>query len=95
MTWEIRGVCTDHDELTIRCRRLGHTVTFRYCRTQEGTTVCPCVLDCWWEVFDVRAALSEHLAPEEIERLAQPRPTDKVGTLLDLIRKARDRTSGK
>jgi hypothetical protein len=85
----------EHDQRSIRCKRLGHTVAFRYCRTQEGDSVCPSVLDCWWEVFDVRAALAEHLTAEELERLSQPRTADKVGTLLDLIREARDRSAGK
>jgi hypothetical protein len=84
---------TDNDERETRCRRLGHAVSFRYCRAQEGETVCPCVLDCWWEVFDVQAFLREHLTPEEFARLAEPSGGDKVTTLLDLIRKARQRAS--
>jgi hypothetical protein len=84
---------SDNDEREIRCRRLGHTVSFAYCRAQEGETVCPCILDCWWQTFDVQSFLREHLSAEEFARLSQPPSADKVTTLLDLIRKARERSS--
>ena len=79
---------TEHDERRLRCRRLGHEVTFRYCRTQEGGSVCPLILDCWWEVFDVAGFLREHLEPEEFEKLARRGFRPKVTSLLDLIQQA-------
>ena len=82
-------MATEHDERRLRCRRLGHEVTFRYCRTQEGASVCPLILDCWWEVFDVAAFLREHLAREEFETLARRGFRPKVTSLLDLIEQAR------
>jgi len=81
----------DHDERTIRCRRLGHAVTFLYCRTQEGRSLCPRILDCWWEVFDVRAFLEDNLPPEEFQKLTAPPPASKVASLLDLIEQAESR----
>ena len=80
-----------HDERRIRCRRLGHEVNFHYCRTQEERTPCPGILDCWWEVFDVRAFLAEVLSPEEFEAIAARRPRAKVVTLLELIEQAKNR----
>jgi hypothetical protein len=85
---------SDNDERETRCRRLGHTVSFAYCRTQEGQTVCPCILDCWWQIFDVQAFLKEYLTDEEFARLAERQPAEKVTTLLDLIRKAQERAPG-
>lgn len=79
-----------HDKRTIRCRRLGHEVTFHYCRTQEGRTVCVRILDCWWEVFDVRGFLQEHLPPQEFAELTHKKPgRGKVHTLLELIERAK------
>jgi hypothetical protein len=80
---------TEHDDRTVRCRRLGHMVAFRYCRTQEGRTVCPLILDCWWQVFDVRAFLEKHLPAEQIARLERPAPRPKVVSLLEMIERAR------
>ena len=82
----------EHDERVLRCRRLGHEVTFHYCRTQEGRTPCPSILDCWWEVFDVGAFLARVLEAGELEALVERQPRPKVVTLLELIEQARQRT---
>ncbi len=82
----------EHDARVLRCRRLGHEVSFHYCRTQEGGTLCPAILDCWWEVFDVRASLEEALSAQEVEELAARERPAKVVTLLDLIEQAKQRT---
>jgi hypothetical protein len=78
------------DKRTVRCRRLGHEVSFHYCRTQEGHTVCPSILNCWWEIFDVRRALKKHLSPEQIENLTtrQP-PKPKLASILELVEAAK------
>ena len=85
---------TDHDGRTIRCRRLGHQVPFRYCRTQEGESICPLILDCWWQVFDVRSFLAEHLPPEQMERLEAGCRPDRVASLMEIIERAK-RTAGR
>ena len=82
----------DHDKRQMRCKRLGHIVTFHYCRTQEGATICPAILDCWWESFDVRGFLKEHLDPEQFAKLEERQPPSKVLTLLEMIEKARGNT---
>ena len=82
----------DNDERELRCRRLGHMVRFRYCRTQEGRTVCPHILNCWWEVFDVEDFLREELPEEDFARLRKRSPRDKVGTLLDILQRVQERS---
>jgi len=81
-----------HDKRVLRCRRLGHDVTFHYCRTQEGCTPCPNILDCWWEVFDVVAFLAQVMEARELEALIERRPRPKVVTLVELIEQARSRS---
>jgi hypothetical protein len=81
---------TEHDTRPLRCRRLGHDVTFGYCRMQEGASLCPLILDCWWEVFDVAAFFREHLEPAEFEKLARRGFRSKVTSLLDLVEQARE-----
>ncbi|MFW6189080.1 MAG: hypothetical protein ACOC7T_01495 [Planctomycetota bacterium] len=83
-----------HDEKTLRCRRLGHRVTFRYCRTQEGASLCPSIMDCWWEVFEVQDFLREHLPAEVFAEIAHRPSRNRVGGLLAALQKARERTEG-
>ncbi len=81
----------EHDERSRRCPRLGHRVTFRYCRTQEGQALCPRILDCWWETFDVVSWVRENYGEEELERLRQREPKDKRTSILELIQQAKER----
>ena len=83
----------DHfDHLERRCPRLGHPITFTYCRTCEPDhRPCFKVFDCWWEQFDVQGYFHEILSEKAFSRLANPKPPDKVASLLDLIEQARQR----
>ena len=86
---------TEHDQDVLpRCRRLGHEVTFGYCRQETAGRPCRLILDCWWERFDVRGFLHGHLSAEamvQVERAGSARPPAKVLSLLDMIQQARER----
>jgi hypothetical protein len=85
---------TSQDSRCRRCPRLGHEITFEYCRRQDGGTVCPRILDCWWETFDVRGYLREHLSEEEFAALSErPPPKEKVLSLVELIEQAKKRAA--
>jgi hypothetical protein len=85
----------DPETLERRCPRLGGTVTFAYCTGcgDGDPPLCFKILDCWWERFDVAGYLKTRVSPEAVDRLASPAaaPPDKVTTIVDLIRQARDR----
>ncbi|MFO7956764.1 MAG: hypothetical protein R6X33_06650 [Candidatus Brocadiia bacterium] len=81
----------EHDERSRRCPRLGHEVSFHYCRTQEGDRLCPRILDCWWETFDVRAFLEEELGTEEVRRLEERERPDKRVSILQILQEAKRR----
>jgi hypothetical protein len=67
---------SDHDQDVLpRCPRLGHELTFGYCRRETGGKPCRLILDCWWERFDVRSFLQAHLPEEamaQVERAGVP-----------------------
>ncbi len=79
---------TDHDCRVRRCPMLGHEVAFSYCRQPAADLPCRKVFDCWWETFDIEAFIRTHFAPEQVERIAQPRQ-DKMASLVELIERAR------
>jgi hypothetical protein len=89
----------EHDQaLLLRCCRLGHEVTFGYCRQETGGKPCRLILDCWWEQFNVRAFLQAHLSAKEmseVERAGLSTPTSKVQNLFDLIQQAKNRLKEK
>lgn len=72
----------------IRCPKLGHQISFSYCRNENGFQPCPRILDCWFEHFDVEAHLKEELSPEAVEKLRLP-PRPKLLSLIELIEQAK------
>jgi hypothetical protein len=83
----------DHDVLP-RCPRLGHELTFGYCRQESRGKPCRLVLDCWWERFDVRSFLQSNLPEEDmaqVERACSAPPPSKVLSLVEIIQQAKDR----
>jgi len=85
----------EHDQDVLpRCPRLGHELTFGYCRQETRGKPCRLILDCWWERFDVRAFLQANLPEEamaQVERTGAAPPPSKVLSLVDLIQQAKDR----
>lgn len=82
---------TEHDNRSQRCKRLGHPVRFEYCRTQSHNSLCPCILDCWWERFDVEAFLRAHGQGDAVDNLRAAPPRPKVASLVELIEQAKRR----
>jgi hypothetical protein len=89
----------EHDQDILPCcRRLGHEVTFGYCRQETVGKPCRLILDCWWEQFDVRSFLQAHLPEEDmvqVERAAASPPPSKVLSLVEMIQQAKDRLKHK
>jgi hypothetical protein len=85
----------DHDhDLLLRCCRLGHEVTFGYCRQETGGKPCRLILNCWWERFDVRSFLLANLPEEamaQVERASAAPPPSKLLSLAEIIQQAEDR----
>ncbi len=85
----------EHDQdLQLRCRRLGHEVTFGYCRQESGGMPCRLILDCWWEQFDVRSFLQTHLPAADmaqVERASDSPPPAKLLSLVEMIQQAKER----
>lgn len=77
-----------HDETKIYCPKLGHHLTFKYCRTQDGNNLCPKIRDCWFTTFDIEKFLATHYTPEEINTVNTP-PKPKALTLFELIEQAK------
>ena len=83
-----------YDKEEIYCRKLGHHLTFKYCRTERAGSPCPKIIDCWFDKIPIGEFLRKNYREEEIDSLsAAPRP--KTATLVELIERARERTEGK
>jgi hypothetical protein len=78
-----------YDDRPGYCRKLGHHITFKYCRSVADGLPCHKVLDCWFEQFPVNDFINGHYSQEEKGRFLSP-PQPKIISLLDLIKKAQE-----
>ena len=62
---------------------------FRYCRMQEADRLCPRMLDCWWERFDVEGFLRACYPGDVVDALLHPTSRPKMSTILELIEAAK------
>jgi len=76
----------------IRCPRLGHHITFSYCRVESGGLPCFKIIDCWYEHFMVEDFLRSQLKPEEWEKVFNRPMKPKILSLVELIEEAKKRT---
>jgi hypothetical protein len=79
-----------YDEREGYCRLLGHHLNFKYCRTMSQGMPCHKILDCWFEMMDIRAFVEEHYSPEQVEAMLAA-PTPKISLLVELIEEAKKR----
>ena len=77
------------DEQTIRCPRLGHQISFSFCRHENKGLPCFKTLDCWHTVFPVEAHLRAELTPEQWEASLNRPLKPKIASLLELIEAAK------
>jgi hypothetical protein len=77
-----------NDHLDQHCPKLGHDVSFAYCRAPAAELPCRMINGCWGERIDMPAFLARHYSAQQLERLAAP-PPDRACTLVELIERAR------
>lgn len=77
------------DTVQVRCPRLGHQISFSYCRTENFGLPCPRIIVCWQSLFTVEAYLRRELTPEQWRDAFDKPAQHKVLTLLELIEQAR------
>jgi len=79
------------DDFEIRCPRLGHMITFSYCRLENRGLPCFKTLDCWYQHFPVEEHLRLELSPEQWDAVFRGPSKPKVLSLVELIEQAKKR----
>ncbi len=82
------------DTVKIRCPRLGHQISFSYCRRENQGLPCFKTLDCWHSRFPVAEYLRKELTPDQWKTVFMNRPKQKALSLLDLIEQAKASKKG-
>ena len=78
------------EDYQIRCPRLGHQISFSYCRRENNGLPCFKTLDCWYPHFLVEEHLRKDLRPEEWDQVFGKPAKPKMVSLLELISQAKE-----
>jgi hypothetical protein len=87
-------VDTAHDELMIRCPRLGGDATFKFCRVQREGLPCRALPQCWQGRLDALDFLRLNYTPDELRRILAPKGHGRVATMIEAADRARKETQG-
>jgi hypothetical protein len=79
------------EDCRIRCPRLGHQVSFSYCRSENQGIPCFKTLDCWFDRFPVEKYLRKELSSSDWDRVFSTPPTPKLLSLFELVEQAKER----
>ncbi len=79
---------TSHDGREVYCRMLGHVLAFRYCRTMQEGLPCGRILDCWFELMDIRTFVAENYTRQELRRIFAPSPS-RLDTICEVVNSLR------
>jgi hypothetical protein len=81
-----------YDKEKIYCRRLGHWITFNYCRRENNELPCRKILDCWFGKLSIEEFLKENYEEEQISYLfSSSKP--KISSLIEIIEQAKKRSN--
>ena len=80
------------DEFRIRCRKLGHQISFSYCRNENEGLPCFKTLDCWYVFFPVDEYLRREMNDDEWAEAFEKPVKPKALSLVELIEQAQKRT---
>ena len=83
------------DNYKIRCPRLGHQISFSYCRLENQGLPCFKTLDCWHNHFPVEEFMRQELTHDEWEKVFSGPPKPKMLSLMELIDQAKKRAEEK
>ncbi len=81
-----------YDNERIYCRRLGHWLTFNYCRQENNNLPCRKIIDCWFERLEIKEFLEENFKKEEISYIFNS-SKPKLTSIVELIEQAKKRSN--
>jgi len=78
---------TENDHRKRYCPRLGHELSFAYCREPGEKSPCTKIYDCWWQTFDIQLFIKQHYPEDVAENITNQQKT-KVLSLFEMIQQA-------
>jgi hypothetical protein len=83
------------DKFEMRCPRLGHQISFSYCRREGGNLPCSRAIQCWAALLPVEAFFRANIGEEAYTRCFELPLKPKMISLVELIEQAKRKEKAK
>jgi hypothetical protein len=80
---------TKFDNQEIYCRKLGHYLTFKYCRQEYHMIPCSKIRECWFARIHVDQFLAQNFNEKEIVSIVHP-AKPKISAIVELIQQVKN-----
>jgi hypothetical protein len=74
-----------YDSEEIRCGKLGHSLTFKYCRRESVDKPCERIINCWSMRIKILEYLNNQFGTAFLKEFVARKKKDKMSHLLNLI----------
>ena len=81
-----------HNDKKIYCRKLGHEVTFGYCRNESIHEPCSRIVRCWIEQIDIIGYLEQKYGAGFVDEFINRGTKDKITSIVEILEKAKKQT---
>ena len=81
-----------YDAEEIRCRRLGHDLTFKYCRKESMDEPCAKIIDCWFSRIGILEYLNSQFGTKFLHEFVNRERKDKITSILEIVDRNKDET---
>jgi len=75
-----------YDSVEFYCPKLGHHLSFKYCRTENLGLPCSRLMKCCNDKIPIQDFLSGQYSGEEIQQIFK-NPAPKINSILDIIQR--------
>ena len=81
-----------YDQIELYCPKLGHHLTFKYCRSENQGVPCSRVVKCCSDKIPVDEYIRDNLSTEETQVVFQE-PQPKMNSILSILQRVNNRAS--
>ncbi len=74
-----------YDNEEIRCRKLGHNVTFKYCRKESVDEPCEKMIDCWYSRMKIFEYLNGQFGTKFLQEFINRERKGKITSILEIV----------
>ena len=79
-----------YDSEDIRCRKLGHNLTFKYCRKESVDEPCAKIIDCWFSRIEILEYLNNQFGTKFLHEFINRKKKDKMSSILEILNRKKN-----